>query len=200
MKLIIASNNKHKIKEIKQILSPWFTDVLSLNEAGVDLDVEEDGTTFEENADKKAREVFAHLGKSCAVLSDDSGIEIDALNGAPGVYSARYCGVHGNDPANNALVLKNMENVPDDERTGRYVCAIALYRPDHDPIVLRGTCEGVIARDEKGENGFGYDPLFYLPERGCTMAQISDEEKNAISHRGNALELLRQKLMAEERA
>lgn len=200
MKLIIASNNRHKVKEIKQILTPWFTEVLSLNEAGVDIDVEEDGATFEENADKKAREVFAYLGGGCAVLSDDSGIEIDALGGAPGVYSARYCGVHGNDEANNALVLKNMENVEDGKRTGRYVCAIALYRPDCAPIVLRGTCEGVIARDEKGENGFGYDPLFYLPDRGCTMAQISDEEKNAISHRGNALELLRQKLTAEEQA
>ena len=197
MKLIIASNNQHKIKEIKQILAPWFTDVVSLKEAGVDLEVEEDGATFEENADKKAREVFAYLGEKHAVLSDDSGLEVDALGGAPGVYSARYCGVHGKDKENNALVLKNLEGVPDEERTARYVCAIALYRPGKAPIVLRGTCEGRIAREETGENGFGYDPMFFLPQYGVTMAQITDEQKNAISHRGNALRLLRDRLEAE---
>ena len=199
MKLVIASNNKKKIGEIKEILSAWFTDVLSMSEAGIDVEVEEDGQTFEENALKKATEIQKLL-PGCAVLSDDSGLAVDALNGAPGVYSARYSGGHGDDAANNAKLLREMANVPDDKRTGRFVCAIALVRDGHEPLVVRGESEGVILHAPRGEGGFGYDPLFYVPRFELTFSEMTPEQKNAISHRGRALQLLHDALERESRS
>lgn len=196
MKLVIASNNMHKVKEIRQILSPWFLDVVPMGDAGLALDVVEDGETFEENSLKKAREVFDALGGACAVLADDSGLAVDALFGAPGVYSARYAGGH-DDAANNEKLLFEMKDVPDGRRGAKFVCVISLIRPGREPLVLRGECKGVIARSLSGNNGFGYDPLFFVPELGKTFSELSDEEKNAISHRGRALALLRLALERE---
>lgn len=196
MKLVIASNNAHKVKEIKQILSPWFSDVLSMKEVGLCLEVEENGTSFEENSLKKAREVFDALNGQYAVLADDSGLSADALGGAPGVLSARYAVEH-DDAANNEKLLNEMRNVPEEERTARFVCVVTLLRPGHDALVCRGECEGVIARAPSGKNGFGYDPLFFVPSLGRTFADLSEEEKNAISHRANALKSLRAALEDE---
>lgn len=191
MKLVIASNNAHKVREIKQILSPWFDDVVSLKDMGVSIEVVEDGKTFEENAAKKAREVHALL-PDCAALADDSGLMVDALGGAPGVYSARYSGVGpmgegATDEKNNQKLLAEMKNVPDGQRACRFVSCIALVRPGKEMLLARGTCEGVVGREEKGDGGFGYDPLFVIPELSKTYAEITAEEKNAISHRGAAL-------------
>ncbi len=199
MKLIIASNNKNKIAEIKKILSPWFEEILSMREAGVEAEVEEDGKTFEENALKKASEIQKLL-PGCAVLSDDSGLEVDALGGEPGVYSARYAGGHGDDLANNQKLLKNLENTPDDARTARFVCAVALVREGKAPIVLRGESEGVILRAPRGTGGFGYDPLFYVPRFQKTYSELTPDEKNADSHRGRALRKLHEVLQGETRA
>ena len=190
MKLIIASNNAHKLVEIKAILGDYFEEVLSLREAGIDHDTVEDGTTFMENAIKKAREIAEISG--CCALADDSGICVDALNGAPGIYSARFSGVHGDDKANNRLLLEKLEGA--ESRKAHYTCAIALVKPDGTTITAEGYLHGEIGFEEVGENGFGYDPLFILPERGCTTAQISSEEKNAISHRAVALKELVEKL------
>jgi len=183
MDLIIASNNAHKIIEIKAILAPYFTNIKSLREAGIEHETIEDGTTFMENAIKKAREIAEISG--CCALSDDSGICIDALGGAPGVYSARYSGEHGNDKLNNALVLKNLGDT--ENRGAHYTAAIALVYPNGEVITAEGYCYGKIGFEEIGEGGFGYDPLFFLEEYNCTMAQITAEQKNAISHRHNAL-------------
>ena len=190
MKLIIASNNAHKLVEIKAILGDYFDEVLSLREAGIDHDTVEDGTTFMENALKKAREIAEISG--CCALADDSGISVDALDGAPGIYSARFSGIHGDDKANNRLLLEKLEG--SDDRKAHYTCAIALVRPDGSAVTAEGYLHGEIGFEEVGENGFGYDPLFILPERGCTTAQISSEEKNAISHRAVALKELVEKL------
>ncbi len=190
MKLIIASNNAHKLVEIKAILGDFFDEVLSLREAGIDHDTVEDGTTFMENALKKAREIAEISG--CCALADDSGICVDALDGAPGIFSARFSGVHGDDKANNRLLLEKLEGK--DNRKAHYTCAIALVRPDGSSVTAEGYLHGEIGFEEVGENGFGYDPLFILPERGCTTAQLSAEEKNAISHRAVALKELVEKL------
>lgn len=190
MKLIIASNNAHKLVEIKAILCSVFEEILSLKEAGIDHDTVEDGATFMENAIKKAREIAQISG--CCALADDSGICVDALNGAPGIYSARFSGVHGDDKANNRLLLEKLEGAQ--SRKAHYTCAIALVRPDGSAVTAEGYLHGEIGFEEKGENGFGYDPLFILPERGCTTAQISSEEKNAISHRAEALKKLLEQL------
>lgn len=190
MKLIIASNNAHKLVEIKAILGDYFEEVLSLREAGIDHDTVEDGTTFMENALKKAREIAEISG--CCALADDSGICVDALDGAPGIYSARFSGVHGDDKANNRLLLEKLEGA--ESRKAHYTCAIALVKPDGSAVTAEGYLHGEIGFEEVGENGFGYDPLFILPERGCTTAQISSEEKNAISHRAVALKELVEKL------
>lgn len=190
MKLIIASNNAHKLVEIKAILGDFFEEIQSLREAGIDHDTVEDGTTFMENAIKKAREIAEISG--CCALADDSGICVDALDGAPGIYSARFSGVHGDDKANNRLLLEKLEGA--ESRKAHYTCAIALVRPDGSTVTAEGYLHGEIGFEEKGENGFGYDPLFILPERGCTTAQISSEEKNAISHRAVALKELVEKL------
>ena len=190
MKLIIASNNQHKLVEIKEILGDFFSEIVSAREAGIEHETVEDGTTFLENALKKAREMTAISG--CAALADDSGICVDALGGAPGIYSARFSGVHGDDAANNRLLLEKMEGVAD--RKAHYTCAIALTYPDGREVTAEGYFYGEIGFEEKGQYGFGYDPLFYLPEYGCTSAEILPEEKNKISHRAVALQKLCEKL------
>ena len=193
MKLIIASNNAHKVQEIKQILSGKFDEILSLREAGVDHETVEDGKTFMENARKKARELCELSGEAC--LADDSGISVDALGGAPGVYSARYAGDHGDDEANNDLLLKNLEDKTD--RSARFVCCIACVFPEKygcEPIVVRGYVEGEILKERQGEGGFGYDPLFYFKQFGKTLAEVTPEEKNSVSHRGNAIKAFAEKL------
>lgn len=192
MKLIIASNNKHKLVEMKAILSPFFDEIVSMREAGIEHETVEDGSTFMENALKKAREVSELSG--CCAIADDSGICVDALDGAPGIFSARFCGHHGDDAANNRLLLEKMQGIED--RRAHYTCAIALTYPDGRLITAEDYFYGEIAREERGENGFGYDPLFYLPEYGCTSAEISPDEKNRISHRGKALMALVEKLKA----
>ena len=188
MKLIIASNNAHKLVEIRAILGDEFEEILSMAEAGIDHETVEDGSTFLENAEKKAREIMEISG--CCALADDSGLCVDALGGAPGIYSARFSGVHGDDKANNRKLLRELEGVPDRDRGAHFACAMVLVRPDGSAVRAEGRMYGVIAHEEAGSNGFGYDPLFYLPERGCTNAQLLPEEKNAISHRAAALHAL----------
>lgn len=190
MKLLIASNNAHKVQEISQILSPYFEELVTMKQAGLSIDVVEDGTTFAQNALKKAQEIFEKSGYD-AVLADDSGLCVDALGGAPGVYSARYCKEGHDDAANNALLMKNMEQVPDGKRTCRFMCCVALVRRGKAPIVVEGTAEGLLLRKAQGENGFGYDPYFFYPPLKKSFAQLTSEEKNQVSHRKNALDKLR---------
>ncbi len=190
MKLIIASNNAHKIREIKQILSSRFEEILSLKEAGITHETVEDGITFLENARKKATEIAQISG--CCALADDSGICAHALNGAPGVFSARYSGEHGDDEANNQLLMANLRDKTD--RTAHYACAIVLAYPDGKTVEAEGEMQGEIIFTPMGQNGFGYDPIFFLPQYGQTAAQISPEEKNRISHRAKALNALVEKL------
>ena len=192
-RLIVASNNANKLREFEAILGCRYA-IVSMRDAGIDADIEENGTTFEENALTKAQYVMDATG--CAAIADDSGLEVDALGGAPGVYSARYCGRHGDDEANNDLLLANLRDVPA-PRTGRYVAAIALVRPGCAPIVRRGTCEGEILFARRGTGGFGYDPLF-LCETGETFAEVSMETKNAISHRRRGIEAVLAALEAEQ--
>ncbi len=196
MKLIIASNNAHKLSEMKAILAPFFEEVLSMREAGIEHETVEDGETFMENAVKKARELAEISG--CCAVADDSGLCVDALGGAPGVFSARFSGVHGDDKANNRLLLKRLENARD--RKAHYACAVALAWPDGRLLTAEDYLYGEIAYDERGTNGFGYDPLFLLSDRGLRTAEISPEEKNAISHRGKALRQLVKKLEEQEQA
>ena len=193
MKLIIASNNKHKIYEIKHILSGKFDEIVSLAEAGVDHETVEDGKTFLKNALKKAREIAEITG--CAALADDSGICVNALGGEPGIYSARYAGGnerHSTDEENNAFLLKNLEGVED--TSAYYACLIALVYPDGREVVAEGYMHGRIIDTPRGEKGFGYDPLFIPTGEKRTVAEMSDDEKNAISHRGNALRNLLTKI------
>ena len=192
-KLIVASNNKNKLREFAAIMGGRY-EIISMRDAGIDADIEEDGTTFEENAQIKAEYVAKAAG--CAAIADDSGLEVDALGGAPGVYSARYCGRHGDDEANNDLLLENLKDVPA-PRTGRYVAAIALVRPGKKTIVRRGTCDGEILFERRGAGGFGYDPLFVC-ETGETFAEVSAETKNAISHRKRGIEAVLRALEEEE--
>ena len=190
MKLIIASNNKHKIYEIKKILGDKFDEILSLSEVNIDHDTIEDGVTFMENALKKAREIAEISG--CATLADDSGICCDALDGAPGVYSARFAGTHGDDENNNRHLLAMLEDKVD--KSAHYTCAMALCYPDGKEITAEGYMYGSITKDRRGERGFGYDPLFVPVGESRTVAEMTDEEKNAISHRGRALTLLLERL------
>ena len=190
MKLILASNNAHKLKEIKEILGDRFDEILSLREAGIEHETVEDGQTFLDNARKKAREIAEISG--CCALADDSGICVDALGGAPGLFSARFAGVHGNDEANNALLLEKLRGVED--RSAHFSCVVVLAWPDGRELSAEGRLDGQIAYEPAGEGGFGYDPIFYLPERGCTDAQLPPGEKNRISHRGKALRALLEKL------
>ncbi len=190
MKLIIASNNAHKLVEIRAILGGAFAQIVSLREAGIEHETVEDGETFAQNAEKKAREIAALSG--CCALADDSGLCVDALGGAPGIFSARYAGVHGDDAANRKKLLRTLEG--EERRGAHFSCAVALVYPDGRLVEAEGRVYGEIARREAGENGFGYDSIFYLPEYGCTMAQLEAEKKNAISHRSNALHALLEKL------
>lgn len=183
MKLIIASNNAHKIKEIKQILGGIFSEVISMKDAGINHETIEDGKTFLENAAKKASEL-SEISNSFAI-ADDSGISVDALDGAPGIYSARFCGRHGDDDANNALLLEKLNGITD--RKAHYTCAIALCTPSGDLYSAEGYLYGEILSSPRGNNGFGYDPLFFVPQKNQTVAELSSEEKNKISHRANAL-------------
>lgn len=189
-KIIFATGNQDKMKEIRMILENLGIPVSSMKEAGIDVDIVEDGTTFEENAMIKA-EAIAKL-TDAIVLADDSGLEIDYLNKEPGIYSARYAGTDTSYEIKNNLLLQRLEGVPDEKRTARFVCAIAAVFPDGSKETVRGTIEGRIGYEIAGEHGFGYDPIFYLPECGCTTAELDPEKKNELSHRGKALRLMRE--------
>jgi XTP/dITP diphosphohydrolase len=191
-KLIFATGNAGKMREIKAILSDLGCEVLSMKEAGVDIDIEENGTTYEENALIKARAVAAETGT--LVLADDSGLEVDYLNKEPGVQSARYLGENTSYRVKNANLIERLDGVPDEKRTARFVCAIAAVWPDGREQTVRATIEGRIDYEEKGVGGFGYDPIFYVPELGKTTAELTDEEKNLVSHRGKALRLMKEEL------
>ncbi len=191
-KIIFATGNEEKMREIREILALLPVEVLSMKEAGIQADIIEDGKTFEENAVIKAKAI-AQLSEEI-VLADDSGLVIDYLNGEPGIYSARYMGEDTSYRIKNENLIQRLEGVPDEERTARFVCAIAAAFPDGTVLTTEGTVEGRIGYEEKGENGFGYDPIFYLPEYGCTTAQLTEEKKNEISHRGKALRKMVEKL------
>ncbi|CUQ27972.1 XTP/dITP diphosphatase [Clostridium baratii] len=197
-KLILASNNQKKIKEIKEILSNIDIEVRSLKDENIDIDVVEDKDTFEGNARKKATEIREYLinkgNKDFIVMSDDSGLEVDYLNGEPGVYSARYSGEHGNDTKNNEKLLKELENVPMKKRDAKFVCHITLINSDGKELNVRGEVKGKILENLNGSGGFGYDPLFYYEDCGKTFGEMSAEEKNKISHRGKALEKLKERI------
>lgn len=188
--IILASNNKDKVKEVKQILKDY--DIVSLKDAGISVDVEENGTTFEENALIKARAIAKLTGKM--TMADDSGLEIDYLDKAPGVYSARFMGHDTSYDIKNKALIEKLEGVEGNDRSCRFVCAIAVVFPDGRELVKRGTMEGLLAKEISGDNGFGYDPIVYLPEYGKTSASLSPEEKNKISHRGKALALIKEEL------
>ena len=189
-RIIFATGNKNKMREIHEILGDLGWEILSMKEAGIDVDIVEDGTTFEENALIKAKAVAAHCND--IVLADDSGLEIDYLNKEPGIYSARYAGEDTSYDIKNQALLDRLDGVPDEKRTARFVCAIAAVLPDGSHEVVRGTMEGIIGHEIAGENGFGYDPIFYLPECGCTSAELAPEEKNRRSHRGEGLRKMRE--------
>jgi XTP/dITP diphosphohydrolase len=189
--IVVASNNNHKIEEIKNILKGLPYRVISMKEAGINVEVEETGTTFLENAYIKASEIHSLINnKEYLVMSDDSGIEVDALGGAPGVYSARYAGEHGNSEKNNEKLLKELQGKKQEERKARFVCAIVLVGISEKAIKVQGTVEGYVTEEIKGKDGFGYDPLFYVPEYNMTFAEMSSEDKNKISHRSKALNML----------
>ena len=189
-RIIFATGNENKMKEIRMILEDLGMEILSMKEAGVDVDIVEDGASFEENAEIKARAV-ARVLTNDIVLADDSGLEIDYLDKAPGIYSARFAGEDTSYDIKNNILLDRMEGVPDEERTARFVCAVAAVFPDGTVDVVRETIEGRVAYEPAGDNGFGYDPIFYVPEYGCTTAQMSPEQKNELSHRGKALRSMR---------
>lgn len=191
-KIIFATGNQNKMREIRQILDGLDVEILSMKEAGISCDIVEDGETFEDNAMIKAKEVAKYT--DAIVVADDSGLEIDYLNKEPGVYSARYMGHDTSYDIKNASLIKRLEGVEGQDRSGRFVCAIAVCFPDGKEIVKRGTMEGLISKEIVGDNGFGYDPIVYLPEYGKTSAQLDPEEKNKISHRGKALELIKKEL------
>lgn len=191
-KIILATGNENKVREIRQIMEGCDIELISMKEAGVFEDIIEDGTTFEENAVIKARTIAAKSGM--LTLADDSGLEIDFLDKAPGIYSARFMGENTSYSEKNSAILDKLSDVPDDKRTARFVCAVAAVWPDGKYETVRATMEGIIAHKAAGENGFGYDPIFFLPEYGCTSAELSPEDKNAISHRGKAFRMMRGKL------
>lgn len=200
-RIIFATGNENKMKEIRMILSDLGMEIVSMKQAGVDIDIVEDGMSFEENAEIKARAVSRVLTNDI-VLADDSELEIDYLDKAPGIYSARFAGEDTSYDIKNRILLDRLEGVPDEERTARFVCAVAAVFPDGTTSVVRETIEGKIAHEITGENGFGYDPIFYVPEYGCTTAEMDPEQKNLLSHRGKALRamkiILEEKLREEE--
>lgn len=191
-KIIFATGNEGKMKEVRMILEDLGLPVLSLKDAGITADVEENGTTFEENAQIKAKAIMEMTG--ALVLADDSGLEVDALDKEPGIYSARYMGHDTSYHIKNQNIIDRLEGKVGEERSARFVCAIAAVFPDGRVLITRGTMEGQIGYEEKGENGFGYDPIFYLPEYQCYSAELSLEEKNKLSHRGKALRLMKERL------
>jgi XTP/dITP diphosphohydrolase len=195
-KIIFATGNQGKMNEIREIYQDLDYELLSMKEAGIQVDIVEDGTTFEENAMIKARAVAACC--DAIVLADDSGLEVDYLNKEPGVYSARYLGEDTSYDVKNGAILQRMEGVPKPQRTARFVCAVAAVFPDGDTACVRGTIEGYIGYEPKGEHGFGYDPIFYIEELGCSSAELLPEEKNKISHRGKALQMMKKELEKHE--
>lgn len=192
-RIIFATGNENKMKEIRMILSDLGMEILSMKEAGVDEEITEDGMSFEENAEIKARAVSRVL-TSDIVLADDSGLEIDYLDKAPGIYSARFAGEGTSYDVKNRIFLDKLEGVPDEQRSARFVCAVAAVFPDGTSSAVRETIEGRIAHETAGENGFGYDPIFYVPEYGCTTAEMDPELKNRLSHRGKALRAMKRVL------
>lgn len=203
MKIVVATGNRDKVKEIREILRDMDVTVTTMKEAGLAVEPEENGTTFEENAIIKAKAVAEKAAQSEAfrdavVIADDSGLVIDALNGEPGVYSARYLGHETSYREKNADLVRRLAGVPDEKRSARFACAIAAVCPDGEVLTAQAVMEGRIGYEERGENGFGYDPILYLPEYGRSCAELDGEEKNAISHRGKALRLMRKKLMELE--
>ena len=192
-RIIFATGNQNKMKEIHMILADLGMPIYSMKEAGIDIDIVEDGTTFEENAQIKAKAIAKYLPDDI-ILADDSGLEIDALNKEPGIYSARYMGEDTSYDIKNQALIDRLEGVPDEKRTARFVCSIAAALPDGSTEVVRGTMEGRIGYEITGENGFGYDPIFYLPQYGCTTAQLEPDVKNELSHRGKALRAIKEQL------
>lgn len=193
-RIVFATGNADKMKEIREILSDSGLEIVSMKEAGIECEVDENGETFEENARIKAAAIADKV--NAVVLADDSGLEIDALNKEPGVHSARYMGEDTSYDIKNREILKRMENVEDEKRTARFVCAICAVFPDGEIHTVRGTIEGKIGYEPKGENGFGYDPIFYVPEYGCSTAEMTREQKNGISHRGKALRKIKKVLVS----
>ncbi len=193
--IVFATGNEGKMREVRMILAGCGARILSMKEAGISADIQENGNTFEQNAMIKAETVGAMT--DAIVLADDSGLEIDFLNGEPGVYSARFMGEDTPYEVKNAAILDKLKGVPEEKRTARFVCAIACVLPDGRSLTCRGTMEGIIGYESRGENGFGYDPIFYLPKEGCSSAELSPEEKNARSHRGQALRRMREILENE---
>lgn len=193
--IVFATGNEEKMKEIREILGGLGIEIFSMKDLGIRADIVEDGTTFEENAAIKALAVYRLLQHpdtsmdtaKIVVLADDSGLEVDALNKEPGIYSARYAGEDTPYSIKNKMIIDRLAGVPDEKRTARFVCAVAAVFPDGSTRTVRGTIEGRIGYEERGENGFGYDPIFYVPEYGCTTAELSRERKNELSHRGKAL-------------
>lgn len=199
-RIIFATGNTGKMREIRMIMADLGLEILSMKEAEINADIVEDGTSFEENAMIKARAIADALskrGERAIVLADDSGLEVDYLNKEPGIYSARYMGEDTSYTIKNANIIERLEGVPDEKRTARFVCVIAAVFPDGKDYCCRATIEGIIGYEEKGENGFGYDPIFYLPEYGCYSAELSPDEKNRISHRGKALEAMKEIIRKE---
>lgn len=194
-KIIFATGNAGKMKEIKAVFSEFDGEILSMKEAGVDCDIEENGTSFEENALIKAKAIWEKTG--AIVLADDSGLEVDYLNKEPGIYSARYLGEDTPYDVKNNMIIERLEGIPTEQRTARFVCAIAAVLPDGSERTVRQTVEGYIGYEQKGENGFGYDPIFVVPEYGKTTAELTMEEKNAISHRGKALRAIKEELKGD---
>ncbi len=187
--IVVATGNQHKLVEIGKIFQGFDVEIKSMKDVGLgQLEIIEDGTTFEENALIKARVVMKKTGY--LTIADDSGLEVDALNNQPGIYSARFSGEGATDEKNNEKLLALMEQIQEKERTGRFVCAMAAVYPNGKEVVVRGECHGLIGTEPKGSNGFGYDPLFFVPSLGLTFAELSQEEKNKISHRAKALEKL----------
>ena len=195
-KLILATSNKDKAREIAEILSDTPFVVTTMKEEGYDPDIVEDGKTFEENALIKARAVHA-LAEGAYVMADDSGLCIDALDGAPGIYSARFCGENSTYPEKFAKIFEMLKDVPEEKRTAKFVCSIAVVRPDGSEFTVRGEVCGVLHEKPMGDGGFGYDPIFYVPEFGMTTAQMTKEQKNSISHRGKASRAMAEKLKAD---
>ena len=199
MKIIFATGNQDKMREIREILGGLNMEIISMKEAGINMEIEENGATFTENARIKATAVAQELQDSnrqegVIVLADDSGLEVDYLNKEPGIYSARYLGKDTSYTVKNTKIIERLQGVPDEKRTARFVCAIAAVLPDGTILSVSRSMEGIIAHEILGENGFGYDPIFFLPEYGKTSAELTEREKNEISHRGKALRAMEQML------